>query len=76
MLYAYILLCIGCCASDMGAPALFILIIATLLALPSITWVRGQSVLAVEIVVHSINALIFASLAHVVGRGVAMIWGT
>jgi hypothetical protein len=75
MLYAYLLLCIGGYASYLGAPPISILIIATLLALPNVVKPRGQGVIAIEVVAHSVAALIFASAAFAIGRGTASAFG-
>lgn len=75
MLYAYILLCIGCYASYEGASALSIVIIGTLLTIRNVMTLDGQTARTIETVAHSVNALIFAGVAFVVGRGIALILG-
>jgi hypothetical protein len=75
MVYDYLLLCICCYAAYLGAPALTVVIIATLLTAPNFSKVRGEGVLTVRVVAHSLNALLFSALAYVIGRGIALILG-
>ena len=75
-LYFYTTLCIGCYASSQGAPALVIIPIAMLLTLPNIAKQRDQHVLTIATAAHSVNGLIFATIAHVIGRGIAFVLGT
>jgi hypothetical protein len=74
--YAYAILCIGCYASYQGVPAPLSIIATTmLLTLPSIK-MGGHSMLKVEAIAHTTTSLVFALIAHVVGRGIAFILGT
>jgi hypothetical protein len=68
-LYAYLVLCVGCYASYLGATLPIVLPIALLLMLPHIIRARGPS--PIEVGAHVIVALIFAAVAHIVGRGIA-----
>jgi hypothetical protein len=74
--YSYIILCMGCYASYIGAPALSILVVATLLAAPSVTKAREEQVLTIETAGHSVSALIFAIITYALGRGIASVLGT
>ena len=69
--YWYVVLCIACYASYLGAPPLFILATSTLIVLPSI-WKKPSTL---EIAAHIAVALIFATFAHTVGWGIAGVIG-
>jgi hypothetical protein len=70
-LYAYGLLCMSCYLAFLGAPPLTVVAIALLLAVPNIASLDRYGVLSMAALVHVVNALIFTSLAHIVGRGIA-----
>ena len=75
-LYFYTTLCLGCYASSQGAPVFVIIPIATLLTLPNIAKQSDQHVLTITTVAHSVNGLIFATIAYAIGRGIAFVLGT
>lgn len=74
--YAYLVLCIACYASYLGAPPLAIIGTSTLLAVPNIATCRRQPLSTIAIGAHAVAALIFALLAHIVGWGIAGVFGT
>jgi hypothetical protein len=74
--YAYLVLSIGCYASYLGAPPLAMIGTSTLLALPNIAISRRQPISTIAIGAHAVAALIFALLAHIVGWGIAGVFGT
>jgi hypothetical protein len=74
--YAYLVLCIACYASYLGAPPLAIIGTSALLALPNVATCRRQPLSTIAIGAHAAAALIFALLAHIVGWGIAGVFGT
>jgi hypothetical protein len=70
--YWYVVLCIACYASYLGAPMSMIPVTGALIIIPSF-W-RTASTL--EIAAHIVVALIFATFAHTVGWGIAGVIGT
>lgn len=73
LLYSYVVLFVGCYASFCGAPEGSVLAVGTMLALPNIAKIRGQDAALVQGAAHSIHALIFAVVAHAIGRGIAVL---
>ncbi len=74
--YLYVVLCVGCYASYLGAPLQSILAVGALLALPNFAKSGQQPSSPVEIGAHLVMALIFAFLAHIVGWGIAGVIGS
>jgi hypothetical protein len=74
--YAYIVLCIGCYSALQGGSALGIIPFGLALAVPNIAKPRGQHTLTIETAGHMLNGMAFAAIAHLVGRGIALILGT
>jgi hypothetical protein len=68
--YGYVVLCAGCYASYRGAPAISILVIATLLALPNVVKNRTPQGSTAEFCAHIVIAILFAVVAHTVGWGI------
>jgi hypothetical protein len=50
--------------------------IAMLLTVPNIARQPDQHVLTITTVTHSVNGLIFATIAYAIGRGIAFVLGT
>jgi hypothetical protein len=74
-LYFYLALC-GCCyASSQGAPLVVVIPVAMVLTLPNIRKQPSEQVLTMETAAHSLNALVFATIAYAGGRGIAYIVG-
>jgi hypothetical protein len=73
--YAYLVLCVGCYASYLGAPAPAVIVTSALLAIPNIATCK-QPLSTIAIGAHALAALIFALLAHIVGWGIAGVFGT
>ena len=69
--YAYVVLCVACYASYLGAPSALILATGVLLAIPNI-WKKTSTL---EIGAQILAALIFAAFAHTVGWGIAGVIG-
>jgi len=74
MLYAYIILCVGCYAAYLGASALSIILVGALLAMPSVAGIDRKR--KFEVFAYSVVGLIFSSIAYVIGRGIALIFST
>jgi hypothetical protein len=70
--YWYVVLCVACYASYLGAPPLLILATSALIVLPSFR----KKTSTLEIAAHIVVALIFATFAHTVGWGIAGVIGT
>jgi hypothetical protein len=68
--YTYFVLCMGCCASYLGAPSGLILATGAMLAIPNV-WRKTVLGVSAQVLV----AMTFAAFAHVVGRGIAKVIG-
>jgi len=74
MLYAYAILCTCCYAAYLGASPIWILPIGALLALPNVA--KFNSGRKFEAFAHALSGLIFAAIAHAIGRGIAFALAT
>ncbi len=74
-MYEYVLLVLAGWLAYRGAPALTIVVIASMLSLPRLLKIPSSQALSLEVATSMSISALFATLAYLVGHSVALLLG-